>query len=57
MLVRALGETRCKQCGVTRAVAGVASSARDGELAAEVGAALERRFGTASGSYPDPTVL
>jgi hypothetical protein len=51
MLVRALGETRCKSCGAAAAVTGGTSPA-DTALAADVSAALERRFG----SYPDSTV-
>jgi hypothetical protein len=56
MLVRALGETRCKACGLSVAIGGGdgggATSAVDQSLANDVAAALERRFG----SYPDSTV-
>jgi hypothetical protein len=44
MLVRALGETRCKSCG-TAAVRESATPLADPSLAADVEAALERRFG------------
>jgi hypothetical protein len=51
LLVRALGETCCRSCGA--ATPGDSKVGRvDASLAAEVSAALERRFG----SYPDPTV-
>lgn len=43
MLVRALGETRCRQCGWSKPAAGVAS-AGDGALAADVEEALRRQF-------------
>lgn len=43
MLVRALGETRCRQCGWSKAAAG-AGGAGDGSLAADVEAALRRQF-------------
>jgi hypothetical protein len=44
MLGRALGETRCKSCGA--AVEGeIATPPADQNLATEVAAALERRFG------------
>ena len=44
MLVRALGETRCRQCSWTRpASSGTPRS--DGALAEDVAAALQRRFG------------
>ncbi len=43
MLVRALGETRCRECGWTKAAAGGSGNA-DGSLAAEVEAALRRQF-------------
>jgi ribosomal protein L37AE/L43A len=52
MLARALGETRCRSCGVAVAGSGGDAPATDETLAADVSAALERRFG----SYPDPTV-
>jgi hypothetical protein len=42
-LVRALGETRCRECGWTKAAAGSAGHA-DGSLAAEVESALRRQF-------------
>jgi hypothetical protein len=44
MLVRALGETRCRQCDWTKPAA-AAGTAADGSLADEVAAALQRRFG------------
>ena len=44
MLVRALGETRCRQCDWAKPAA-AAGSAADGSLADEVAAALQRRFG------------
>lgn len=50
-LVRALGDTRCRSCGAVAAGTGGEPPA-DASLAADVSAALERRFG----SYPDPTV-
>jgi predicted amidophosphoribosyltransferase len=43
MLVRALGETRCRACGWTKEAAGTAVR-DDGRLAADVEAALRRRF-------------
>ena len=43
MLVRALGETRCRQCGWAKAASGPAGDV-DGSLAAEVEAALRRQF-------------
>jgi hypothetical protein len=44
MLVRALGETRCRQCSWTKHAAG--DTARgDSTLSDEVAAALRRRFG------------
>jgi hypothetical protein len=46
MLVRALGETRCKACGVSVAARG-AAAASDESLSDDVAAALERRFGPA----------
>ena len=51
MLVRALGDTRCRSCGAVAAGSGAEPPA-EASLAADVSAALERRFG----SYPDPTV-
>jgi hypothetical protein len=47
-LVRALGETRCKECGNTLSAAGGSASV-DESLADDVSAALKRRFGP----YPD----
>jgi uncharacterized Zn finger protein (UPF0148 family) len=44
MLVRALGETRCRQCGWTKAAARADASQADGSLAADVEAALRRQF-------------
>jgi hypothetical protein len=44
MLVRALGETRCRQCSWTKPSSGVTPRA-DGSLADDVAAALQRRFG------------
>jgi hypothetical protein len=44
MLLRALGETRCRQCSWTK-VAAPAGSRDIGGLAADVDAALRRRFG------------
>lgn len=43
MLIRALGETRCRQCGWSKAVEGAAGGS-DGGLAADVEAALRRQF-------------
>jgi len=43
MLVRALGETRCRACGWAKAATG-AAGAGDGTLAADVEAALRRQF-------------
>jgi hypothetical protein len=43
MLLRALGETRCRQCGWTKAAAGEVVRG-DGGLAADVEAALRRQF-------------
>jgi len=43
MLLRALGETRCRQCGWSKAAAGALGEG-DGSLAAEVEAALRRQF-------------
>jgi hypothetical protein len=51
MLARALGETRCRACGAV-AKGDSGTQPTDESLAADVSAALERRFG----SYPDPTV-
>jgi hypothetical protein len=45
MLVRALGETRCRQCGWGRASGPAASKGVDPALADDVAAALRRRFG------------
>jgi hypothetical protein len=44
MLVRALGETRCRQCEWAKPASRDGSRA-DGSLADEVAAALQRRFG------------
>ena len=44
MLLRALGETRCRACTHTK-VAGGGGGAADDRLADEVAAALRRRFG------------
>jgi hypothetical protein len=44
MLLRALGETRCRECSWTRQVA-PAGKGGDGSLSDEVAAALARRFG------------
>jgi len=44
MLVRALGETRCRQCEWTKPALRDAGKS-DGTLADEVAAALQRRFG------------
>ena len=44
MLVRALGETRCRACSWTKEASGAAPRA-DGSLAQDVEAALQRRFG------------
>jgi hypothetical protein len=52
LLVRTLGETRCKSCGGVALGDGGEATPVDDSLAADVSAALERRFG----SYPDPTV-
>ena len=43
MLLRALGETRCRECGWTKAAAAASGNA-DGTLAADVEAALRRQF-------------
>ncbi|HET6910423.1 MAG TPA: hypothetical protein VFH54_13865 [Mycobacteriales bacterium] len=43
MLVRALGETRCRACSWTKTAPG-ASSRADGALADDVAEALQRRF-------------
>lgn len=43
MLVRALGETRCRQCSFAKPAESLPRS-RDGSLADEVAAALRRRF-------------
>ena len=44
MLVRSLGETRCRQCEWTKPATRAGGRA-DGTLADEVAAALQRRFG------------
>lgn len=49
MLVRALGETKCRSCGVVAVGFGGAAPAADSTLAADVSAALERRFGDSPG--------
>ena len=43
MLLRALGETRCRACSHTKVVGGAGGTA-DNRLADEVAAALRRRF-------------
>ena len=43
MLLRALGETRCRECAWTKATAAPSRSA-SGDLAADVEAALRRQF-------------
>jgi hypothetical protein len=43
MLLRALGETKCRTCSWSK-VSGSAVDASDGSLAADVEAALRRRF-------------
>jgi hypothetical protein len=54
MLVRALGETRCKACGSARVVDdGRGGSPADQTLAADVSAALRRHFG-GPGDVPTP---
>jgi len=42
-LLRALGETRCRECGWTKSAAG-SGGGGDGSLAAEVEEALRRQF-------------
>jgi len=54
MLVRTLGETRCKACGASVAALG-GQPAIDDTLAADVSAALARRF-SGTPQYPDSTV-
>ena len=44
MLVRALGETRCRACAHVKQAASGGPGAGDGSLAEEVAAALRRRF-------------
>ncbi|HEU5034482.1 MAG TPA: hypothetical protein VFT62_06965 [Mycobacteriales bacterium] len=44
MLVRALGETRCRQCSFTKPAAGEPAGSGDARLADEVAAALRRHF-------------
>jgi hypothetical protein len=44
MLVRALGETRCRACSFTKSVVQVSHSGADSSLSEEVAAALRRRF-------------
>ena len=48
MLVRALGETRCRECSFTKQGDRVDPRAVDGGLSADVDAALRRRFGGAT---------
>jgi len=45
MLVRALGETRCRDCSFTKQAARVDANRGDSDLSADVAAALRRRFG------------
>jgi hypothetical protein len=45
MLVRALGETRCRQCSWVRQREASERGSGDTALADEVAAALRRRFG------------
>jgi len=53
MLVRVLGETRCRACSsVMTTPRRAATPSGDAGVAADVDAALRRRFG----SYPDRTV-
>jgi hypothetical protein len=44
MLLRALGETRCRECGGVKATGSAPALGRDGALSAEIEAALRRRF-------------
>lgn len=44
MLIRALGETRCRECDWTKSAPPPAKGA-DATLADDVAAALQRRFG------------
>jgi hypothetical protein len=44
MLVRALGETRCRQCAWTKEATPAAGRGADDTLSHEVAAALRRRF-------------
>jgi hypothetical protein len=54
MLVRALGETRCRECGSAVVVGdGRGGALADEALAADVSAALERHFG-GPGDVPTP---
>jgi hypothetical protein len=45
MLVRVLGETRCRECGWTRQGGGTSAPVTDHALADDVAAALRKRFG------------
>jgi hypothetical protein len=45
MLLRALGETRCRACTHTKRAGAATGGAADDRLADEVAAALRRRFG------------
>jgi len=44
MLVRALGETRCRECAFTKSVVQRSERSSDSSLADDVAAALKRRF-------------
>jgi hypothetical protein len=45
MLVRALGETRCRECSFAKQASRTDVRRDDGDLSADVAAALRRRFG------------
>ena len=45
MLVRALGETRCRACSFTKEASRSGGRRDDSDLSADVAAALRRRFG------------
>jgi len=45
MLLRSLGETRCRQCSHVKTAAPAASARSDESLSSEVADALRRRFG------------
>jgi hypothetical protein len=45
MLVRALGETRCRECSTVKSGVAAAGGGGDSSLSADVDAALRRRFG------------